>query len=35
MLPPTIDWDVALHVTAIAKDKAVDVDLEYTAKAPK
>jgi outer membrane protein assembly factor BamA len=35
MLPPTIDWDVAPHVTAIAKDKTVDVDLEYTAKAPK
>jgi hypothetical protein len=34
-LPPTIDWDVAPHVTAIAKDKTVDVDLEYTAKAPK
>ncbi len=35
LLPPTIDWDVAPHVTAIAKDKTVDVDLEYTAKAPK
>jgi len=35
LLPPSIDWDVAPHVTAIAKDKTVDVDLEYTAKAPK
>jgi outer membrane protein assembly factor BamA len=35
LLPPTIDWDVAPHVTAIPKDKTVDVDLEYTAKAPK
>ncbi len=35
LLPRAIDWDVAPHVTAIAKDKTVDVDLEYTAKAPK
>jgi outer membrane protein assembly factor BamA len=34
LLPPTIDWDVAPHVTAIAKDRTVDVDLQYTAKAP-
>jgi outer membrane protein assembly factor BamA len=34
LLPPTIDWEVAPHVTAIARDKTVDVDLQYTAKAP-
>jgi outer membrane protein insertion porin family len=34
LLPPTIDWEVAPHVTAIAKDRTVDVDLQYTAKAP-
>ena len=35
LLPPTMDWEVASHVTAIAKDKTVDVDLQYTAKAPR
>jgi outer membrane protein assembly factor BamA len=35
LLPPTMDWDVSPHVTAIAKDKTVDVDLQYTAKAPR
>jgi outer membrane protein assembly factor BamA len=34
LLPVTIDWEVASHVTAIARDKTVDVDLQYTAKAP-
>ena len=34
LLPPTIDWEVSPHVTAIARDKTVDVDLQYTAKAP-
>jgi outer membrane protein insertion porin family len=34
LLPSTIDWDVSPHVTAMAKDKTVDVDLQYTAKAP-
>lgn len=34
LLPPTIDWEVTPHVTAIAKDRTVDVDLQYTAKAP-
>jgi outer membrane protein assembly factor BamA len=34
LLPRTMDWDVTPHVTAIAKDKTVDVDLQYTAKAP-
>jgi outer membrane protein assembly factor BamA len=35
LLPPTMDWDVSPHVTAIAKDRTVDVDLQYTAKAPR
>jgi outer membrane protein assembly factor BamA len=35
LLPPTIDWEVSTHVTAIAKDKTVDVDLQYMAKAPR
>jgi outer membrane protein assembly factor BamA len=34
LLPPTIDWEVTPHVTAIQHDKTVDVDLQYTAKAP-
>jgi outer membrane protein assembly factor BamA len=34
LLPPTMDWDVSSHVTAVAKEKVVDVDLIYTAKAP-
>jgi hypothetical protein len=34
LLPPTIDWEVSSHVTAILKDKTVDVDLQYSAKAP-
>jgi outer membrane protein insertion porin family len=34
LLPATIDWDVAPHVTAIPRDRVVDVDLQYTAKAP-
>jgi outer membrane protein assembly factor BamA len=34
LLPATIDWEVTPHVTAIARDKTVDVDLQYTAKAP-
>jgi outer membrane protein assembly factor BamA len=33
LLPPTLDWEVDPHVTAIARDKAVDVDLQYTVKA--
>lgn len=35
LLPATIDWEVSPHVTAIARDKTVDVDLQYTAKAPR
>ncbi len=33
LLPPTLDWDVDPHVTAITRDKTVDVDLQYSAKA--
>lgn len=35
LLPSGLDWEVAPHVTANAHDKTVDVDLDYTAKAPK
>jgi len=34
LLPANLDWDVAQHVTANVRDKTVDVDLIYTAKAP-
>jgi len=34
LLPANLDWEVTPHVTALARDKTVDVDLEYTAKAP-
>ncbi len=34
LLPPTLDWEVSSHVTAIIATKTVDVDLQYTAKAP-
>ena len=34
LLPTTLDWDVASHVTPNIGDKTVDVDLIYTAKAP-
>jgi len=34
LLPAALDWDVATHVTALAGSKTVDVDLQYTAKAP-
>ena len=35
LLPPALDWETASHVTANIGDKTVDVDLIYTAKAPK
>lgn len=35
LLPANLDWDVASHVTANARDNTVDVDLIYSAKAPK
>jgi outer membrane protein assembly factor BamA len=34
LLPASLDWDVATHVTALLGSKTVDVDLQYTAKAP-
>ncbi len=33
LLPANLDWEVSSHVTAITRDKTVDVDLQYTAKA--
>ena len=33
LLPANMDWDVSSHATAITRDKTVDVDLQYTAKA--
>lgn len=35
LLPPSLDWEVASHVTANVHDKTVDVDLIYSVKAPK
>jgi outer membrane protein insertion porin family len=35
LLPVAMDWDIDPHVTAIAQNKTVDVDLQYTAKAPR
>ena len=35
LLPASLDWEVEPHVTAITRDKTVDVDLQYTAKAPR
>jgi outer membrane protein insertion porin family len=34
LLPPSLDWEVTPHVTALSRDKTVDVDLHYSAKAP-
>ena len=34
LLPAALDWDVASQVTAIITTKTVDVDLQYTARAP-
>jgi outer membrane protein assembly factor BamA len=34
LLPANLDWEVTSHVTALARDKTVDVELQYTAKAP-
>jgi outer membrane protein assembly factor BamA len=33
LLPANLDWEVSTHVTAITRDKTVDVDLQYTVKA--
>jgi outer membrane protein assembly factor BamA len=35
LLPASLDWAVTPHVTANIRDKTVDVDLQYTAKATK
>ena len=35
LLPVNLDWEVSTHVTALARDKTVDVDVQYMAKAPK
>lgn len=35
LLPSTLDWETSSHVTANIGDKTVDVDLIYTAKAPR
>ncbi len=35
LLTSSLDWEVSPHVTANVRDKTVDVDLIYTAKAPK
>jgi outer membrane protein assembly factor BamA len=34
LLPANLDWEVSHHETALTRDKTVDVDLQYTAKAP-
>ena len=33
LLPANVDWEVSSHVTAITREKIVDVDLQYMAKA--
>jgi outer membrane protein insertion porin family len=35
LLPAALDWEVVSHVTANLRDKTVDVDLQYSAKAPR
>jgi outer membrane protein assembly factor BamA len=35
LLPANLDWEVSTHVTPLTRDKTVDVDLQYTAKAPR
>jgi len=35
LLPVNVDWDVSTHVTAITREKTVDIDLQYMAKAPR
>ena len=35
LLPSGLDWEVSQHVTPNQRDKTVDVDLIYSAKAPK
>ncbi len=33
LLPASLDWEVDPHVTAVTREKIVDVDLQYTVKA--
>jgi outer membrane protein assembly factor BamA len=33
LLPTSVDWEVSSHVTALTRDKTIDVDLQYMAKA--
>ncbi len=35
LLPANLDWEVSPHVTALSRDRTVDVDLQYSAKAPR
>jgi len=35
LLPANLDWDCEAHVTGNVREKSVDVDLVYSAKAPK
>jgi outer membrane protein assembly factor BamA len=35
LLPTSLDWEVVSHVTPNIRDKTVDVDLQYSVKAPK
>jgi outer membrane protein insertion porin family len=35
LLPTSVDWEVSTHVTALTRDKTIDVDLQYMAKAPR
>jgi outer membrane protein assembly factor BamA len=35
LLPANLDWEAASHVTANVREKTVDVDLIYSAKAPR
>lgn len=35
LLPARLDWEVTTHVTALAHNQTVDVDLQYVAKAPR
>jgi outer membrane protein assembly factor BamA len=35
LLPAGLDWEASTHVTALSRDKTVDVDVQYMAKAPR
>ena len=34
LLPASLDWEASPHVTVLAASKTVDIDVQYTAKAP-